>query len=539
MKFARIIFLLFLFFLKNIFSFSANHDQINSFRISVFTDSSNNLGIGQVKTVLAGNPDQFVCSEKKQDPFNPDHTYWIYLQRNDSNCNQEYVFTFRMWVSLIEVYPYPFSSVSNYSGKMIPGRLNELNGCSVYLGAGANGFLLKVQNKIYSGSSVKNIRILPAHIFQKEKEQFGMLQGFIQGLFWLMLLYNLLLYIVVRKKAHLFYVIYIFLNSFYLLFAFNYSETYLFPNNYNLNLILFTFQPIGLFFYTMFLRLMLLKHCPAYTLSIDRRTFYPYSYLLLFVNLIIASIVLFRLDIFIVAFQISNLINCIIGIILLSYFYKKSDKIMHIIIAGSVIMIVFGIRGILNIPADVVINNLYYEIGLLIELLFFSYAINQQYSNDLEEGYRAENKKHQLENQIEIKNRELVYQAIQLSAKEEAILSIKDKIKNLNLSKEINSPILNEIQSNDSMNKNLWKEFELHFSETHPGFYKALMEKYPNLTSNEIKLCAYLKLNLNTKEIAMITQRSAHSIETMRSRIRQKMELPRDTNFSQILSQLQ
>jgi hypothetical protein len=283
---------------------------------------------------------------------------------------------------------------------------------------------------------------------------------------------------------------------------------------------------------------MLLNHCSIYTKAIDRKTIYPYSYLILFVNLIITPTIFFRIGFYITAFQISNMLNCIIGIIILVYFYKKSDRIMHIIITGSFIMIVFGIRGILNIPTDVVVNNFYYEIGLLIELLFFSYAINREYQQDTEKRHLAELKKQQLENELENKNRELVFQATRLLARNEAFSVVTDKIKGLNLSKKDNTNIFSEIKAADSINKNLWEEFELHFSDTYPGFYKTLLEKYPELTQNELRLCAFLKLNLNTKEIATITQKTSHSIEAMRSRIRQKMNLDRDANLNLILSQI-
>ncbi len=503
----------------------------------MFTDASGTMDVEKVRALLNDHQHLFIPSDRVQGKFDLHATYWLYLQPIDSNNNKEYVLTFRMWVSHIEVYPYPYSVISGYGGQMIPGRLKELSGSNVFLGNGTRKYLLKVQSKINSGASVRDIQIVPAHTFQKKKEQFGILQGFMQGFFWLMLLYNLLLYIVVRKKAHLFYVIYIFLNSLYMLFAFSYSETFLFPNSSHLNLILFAFQPIGLFFYTMFLRLMLLNHCPAFTPSIDRKTLYPYSWLLLFVNLIIASTVFFRINFFITAFQISNLINCIIGISLLTYFYKRSDRVMHIIIAGAIIMIVFGLRGILNVPTDVVINNLYYEIGLLTELLFFTYAITIEYQQDIEKRYKAELIRHQLENELENNKRMLVYQATRLSARNEAIASIKDKTSKLKLSKKDSTAISNEFRSTELTNKNLWKEFELHFNETYPGFYKALLEKHPDLTQNELKLCALLKLNLNTKEIATITQKNPHSIEAMRSRIRQKMHLDRDTNFNMVLAQ--
>jgi DNA-binding CsgD family transcriptional regulator len=84
----------------------------------------------------------------------------------------------------------------------------------------------------------------------------------------------------------------------------------------------------------------------------------------------------------------------------------------------------------------------------------------------------------------------------------------------------------------------LWKDFEKHFNETHPGFYRVLTDRYPSLTASEIRLCAFLKLHLNTKEIAMITQKSVHSLETMRSRIRQKMNIKRDASITWVLSHL-
>jgi DNA-binding CsgD family transcriptional regulator len=126
-----------------------------------------------------------------------------------------------------------------------------------------------------------------------------------------------------------------------------------------------------------------------------------------------------------------------------------------------------------------------------------------------------------------------------LSSKEEAIASIKEKIKELNTAEKTDKFIITNILGNTREIDNLWKEFEVHFNQTHPGFYKILTNKYPELTQNEVRLCAFLKLNLNTKEIAQITQKTPRSIEVMRSRIRQKMDLERDVNIGQMLTKLQ
>lgn len=83
---------------------------------------------------------------------------------------------------------------------------------------------------------------------------------------------------------------------------------------------------------------------------------------------------------------------------------------------------------------------------------------------------------------------------------------------------------------------NNWKEFETQFVQVHPDFYKRLFEKYPDLTSYEQRICAFLRMNLNTKEISSITGRSAKSIEVTRSRIRKKLNLSRRSNLSSFLA---
>ena len=70
-----------------------------------------------------------------------------------------------------------------------------------------------------------------------------------------------------------------------------------------------------------------------------------------------------------------------------------------------------------------------------------------------------------------------------------------------------------------------WKEFETHFSQVHSDFYQKLHEKFPDITLNERKLCAFLRLNMTTKDIASITHQSVHSINVARTRLRRKMNL--------------
>lgn len=86
--------------------------------------------------------------------------------------------------------------------------------------------------------------------------------------------------------------------------------------------------------------------------------------------------------------------------------------------------------------------------------------------------------------------------------------------------------IINELKSNQ--NTNTWAEFEAHFTQVHTDFYKNLHEQFPNLTANEKKLCAFIKLNMSTKDIGSITYQSVKSISVARSRLRKKLNIESD-----------
>ena len=83
-----------------------------------------------------------------------------------------------------------------------------------------------------------------------------------------------------------------------------------------------------------------------------------------------------------------------------------------------------------------------------------------------------------------------------------------------------------------------WEQFESYFKSVHPNFVKNLLTKYPILTTNDIKLCVLLRLNLNSKEIASITFKNSHSIDIARYRLRKKMKLKRSDKLTLILMKI-
>ena len=83
-----------------------------------------------------------------------------------------------------------------------------------------------------------------------------------------------------------------------------------------------------------------------------------------------------------------------------------------------------------------------------------------------------------------------------------------------------------------------WKEFELRFGQVHKSFYQNLSKRFPDLSPNEKKICAFLRLNMTTKDIALMTYKSVNTINQARKRLRKKMNLPSSVNLITFLSEL-
>ncbi len=88
-----------------------------------------------------------------------------------------------------------------------------------------------------------------------------------------------------------------------------------------------------------------------------------------------------------------------------------------------------------------------------------------------------------------------------------------------------------------SYNSN-WDEFEILFERVHSSFYEKLNSQFPTLTANDRKICAFLKLNMSSKEIAQITFQSDEALKKARLRLRQKLEIDRETNLVSFLQNI-
>ena len=124
---------------------------------------------------------------------------------------------------------------------------------------------------------------------------------------------------------------------------------------------------------------------------------------------------------------------------------------------------------------------------------------------------------------IENKNRELAISTMSLIKKNEFLNSIKSELSNVDGNKEIKN-VLRIIDRNLN-NTDDWKFFQEAFNNADKDFLKKIGEKHPELTPNDLRLCAYLRLNLSSKEIAPLLNISYRSVEVKRYRLRKKMKL--------------
>jgi len=141
-----------------------------------------------------------------------------------------------------------------------------------------------------------------------------------------------------------------------------------------------------------------------------------------------------------------------------------------------------------------------------------------------------------LQNEIEHKNKELANTTLHLIHKNKILNNIKYQLNDL-MDKSLPQTKRNEIEFVISkINKELKNEkfqelFEGYFDGVHQDFIIRLKEKHPDLSPKELRLCAYLKMNLSTKEIAPLMNISIRGVEIGRYRLRKKLDLEREENL--------
>jgi len=145
-----------------------------------------------------------------------------------------------------------------------------------------------------------------------------------------------------------------------------------------------------------------------------------------------------------------------------------------------------------------------------------------------------------LKDEMVLKNKELANATMQMLHKNEILINLKAELKKLDdisdkserkykanwLLRKIDKEIDNEKQ---------WEIFETHFESVHEEFLLRIKSAYPELTPRELKLCAYLRMNISSKEIAALMNISTRGVEISRYRLRKKLGLARENNLTDFI----
>jgi len=178
--------------------------------------------------------------------------------------------------------------------------------------------------------------------------------------------------------------------------------------------------------------------------------------------------------------------------------------------------------------------------GLVFFIFFESYAFGVDFFETIKQNIElnnqleAQNKNLQklvnkkIKEATEAKERELFSVMLQKASKDKLLLKLKENLNKLNgdnkndgkLIKGLSNSIQNSIKHEEEIDNHL-----LHFKKIHPYFFENLKEVYPSLTNNELKLCAYLKLNMSYKDIADILHVRPESVRKANLRMRRKIGL--------------
>ena len=195
-----------------------------------------------------------------------------------------------------------------------------------------------------------------------------------------------------------------------------------------------------------------------------------------------------------------------------------------------------------------------YLIYLLLGVLLLSYIIRyyqKKYSGLKEDHFQVikeseatigKLKEEKEESELEFKKRELTSATLNLVKKNETIVDIKNRlgeikknVKNEQSSKAIQK-LIQKLQAEEVQDEN-WEHMMMHFNQVHSGYFEKLKSTYPKLTPKDLKMCAYLRMNLTTKEMTSLLNVTTRGVEASRYRLRKKFALDKDKNLTEFLMQ--
>jgi DNA-binding CsgD family transcriptional regulator len=144
-----------------------------------------------------------------------------------------------------------------------------------------------------------------------------------------------------------------------------------------------------------------------------------------------------------------------------------------------------------------------------------------------------------LATEIDTKNNELMSKAVQMAHKNELLIGIKDDLEAIKTASETERlkslKNLTRTLESEIENKESWDQFLIYFNQTHQNFIHELQLKHPNLTQNDLRMCALTRLNMSNREMATLLNITITGIEQSRYRLKKRLNLTVDDDLSRYL----
>lgn len=150
--------------------------------------------------------------------------------------------------------------------------------------------------------------------------------------------------------------------------------------------------------------------------------------------------------------------------------------------------------------------------------------------------------KRKMKMELDHKAQDLAASTMNVIRKNEILLDIDSELESLseNMTDDRNKMLkrlakIRHMIKENIQHDNIWQQFEENFDIVYDDFLKRLGEQYPQLTVSDKKMCAYLKMDLSSKEIAPLLNLTVRSVEMTRYRLRKKLGLSRENNLTEFL----
>ena len=380
-----------------------------------------------------------------------------------------------------------------------------------------------------------------------------LVNGLIYGMLILMAIYNFIIYLSIKDKIYIYYILYIISSAFFISWKDGLGFQFLWPHTPQLNQ----------YHHSLGLYLLMISFMLYANNFLELKTKYSKAYFTTF-GIILLNTIFFLFNILDPSFfdplPFLYLLSFLYFFVLAVYFtvqgYLPARYLLITLSCTLTALLVIKLRylGWLEwnwfiehiLTYAVVIDAIVMSLAIRDKLVYLRRAKEKAMAEMfIEEQQKAESelvqlRNNQLESEIVYKNNELSILATNLAQNNELFSSLKREL--LAISKEAPTvsslnKLIRDIDKGSEFDNN-WEQFQLNFDKAHHNFLSKLRERFPSLKSTDLLFCAYLKLNKSNKEIASLLNMTISAVEKRRFRLREKLLLDNDVTLTDYLANL-